>query len=121
VLDHVGLEATDLARSAAFYDALFHPLGGRRIVDSPEAVAYGVHRPVLWVVARGGKPSSGWGHLAITAHGRPAVDAAYASAMQRGGRDAGAPASRPAYGPSYYSAYLLDPDGHRVEVVSGSR
>jgi catechol 2,3-dioxygenase-like lactoylglutathione lyase family enzyme len=121
MLDHVGLEATDIARSAAFYDALFHPLGGRRIVDSPEAVAYGVHRAVLWVVVRGREPGGGWGHVAIAAQGRPAVDAAYAAAMAHGGRDEGAPASRPAYGPSYYSAYLLDPDGHRVEVVSGAR
>ena len=42
VLDHVGFEVSDLARSAAFYDALFHPLGGRRIFESPDAIGYGI-------------------------------------------------------------------------------
>ncbi len=121
MLDHVGLEVSHLARSARFYDALFGPLGARRVIDSPEAVAYGVHDPVLWIVARGRGPGPGFGHVAISAHGRPAVDAAYAAALAAGGGDAGVPAARHAYGPRYYSAYLLDPDGLRIEVVSGAR
>jgi len=120
VLDHVGFEVSDIERSARFYDALFHPLGGRRIVDAPEVVAYGINRAELWLVARGRTPSPGFGHVAITASGRPAVDAAYAGALAAGGRDDGAPAHRRQYGPRYYCAYLLDPDGLRVEVVSGS-
>ena len=120
MLDHVGFEVSDLARSAAFYDALFHPLGGRRIVDSPEAIAYGINDARLWIVARGRKPAPGFGHVAITAHGRPAVRAAYEAGLAAGGTDAGAPGPRPAYGPSYFSAYLLDPDGLRVEVVTGA-
>ena len=59
----------------------------------------------------------GFGHVAITASGRPAVDAAYAGALAAGGTDDGAPGPRHQYGPRYYSAYLLDPDGLRVEVV----
>jgi hypothetical protein len=50
------------------------------------------------------------------------VDAAFAAAIANGGRDEGdnaAPAPRPQYGPSYYAAYIADPDGYRVEVVSG--
>ena len=77
VLDHVGFEVTDLARSAAFYDALFHPLGGRRIFESPDAIGYGINDARLWIVARGRGPGPGFGHVAITAHGRPAVNAAY--------------------------------------------
>lgn len=119
MLDHVGLEVSDLARAARFYDALFAPLGGRRIVDAEQAIAYGVHEPRLWIVQRGRAPRPGYGHVAITASGRPAVDAAYAAAIEAGGRDDGEPGHRPHYGPRYYSAYLLDPDGLRVEVVSG--
>ena len=48
-----------------------------------------------------------------------AVDAAYAAALEAGGRDDGPPGPRPQYGPRYYAAYLLDPDGLRVEVVAG--
>jgi catechol 2,3-dioxygenase-like lactoylglutathione lyase family enzyme len=121
VIDHVGFEVSDLARSAAFYDALFYPLGGRRIVDSPGAIGYGIDEARLWIVARGRGPGAGFGHVAIAAHGRPAVDAAYAAGLAAGGADDGPPGPRHQYGPRYYSAYLLDPDGLRVEVVSGSR
>ena len=120
VLDHVGFEVSDLARSAAFYDALFHPLGGRRIFESPDAIGYGIADARLWIVARGRTPGPGFGHVAISAHGRPAVNAAYAAALAAGGTDDGAPGPRHQYGPRYYSAYLLDPDGLRVEVVTGS-
>jgi catechol 2,3-dioxygenase-like lactoylglutathione lyase family enzyme len=121
VLDHVGLEVSDLARSAAFYDAVFHPLGGRRIVDAPQAIGYGINDARLWIVARGRRPGPGFGHVALTASGRPAVIAAYEAALAAGGRDDGPPGPRPRYGPRYFAAYLLDPDGVRVEVVSGSR
>jgi catechol 2,3-dioxygenase-like lactoylglutathione lyase family enzyme len=122
VLDHVGLEVADLGRSARFYDALFSPLGIRRVFESAGAVAYGSHEPRFWIVARGHRPAPGFGHVALAASGRAAVDAAHAAALAAGGRDDGAngpPAPRPQYGPRYYSAYLLDPDGLRIEVVAG--
>jgi len=119
VLDHVGLEVADLARSARFYDALFRPLGVRRVFESGAAIAYGSHEPRLWIVARDRTPAPGFGHVAIAAAGRAAVDAAHAAALAAGGRDDGAPGARPQYGPRYYSGYLLDPDGLRIEVVSG--
>jgi catechol 2,3-dioxygenase-like lactoylglutathione lyase family enzyme len=119
VLDHVGLEVADLARSARFYDALFSRLGIRRIHDGPSAIAYGRHEPRFWIVARQRPPAPGFGHIAIAAAGRVAVDAAYAAALDAGGRDDGPPALRPQYGPRYYAAYLLDPDGLRIELVTG--
>jgi catechol 2,3-dioxygenase-like lactoylglutathione lyase family enzyme len=119
VLDHVGLEVADLARSARFYDALFAPLGVRRVFESEAAVAYGSHEPRLWIVARDRRPAAGFGHVAIAASGRAAVDAAHAAALAAGGRDDGPSGPRPQYGPRYYSAYLLDPDGLRIEVVAG--
>jgi hypothetical protein len=48
-----------------------------------------------------------------------AVDAAYAAAIGAGGQDDGPPGLRPQYGPRYYAAYVLDPDGLRIEVVAG--
>src|ERR671928_447511 len=71
VLDHVGFEVSDLARSAAFYDALFHPLGGRRIFESPDAIGYGINDARLWIVARGGPPGPGFGPRAVTPPGPP--------------------------------------------------
>jgi catechol 2,3-dioxygenase-like lactoylglutathione lyase family enzyme len=119
VILHVGLEVTDLERSARFYDALMHALGGRRMFEGPGAIAYGTNGPQLWLVARGRGPAPAFGHIALTAHGKAAVDAAFAAATANGGRDDGAPGPRPQYGPTYYAAYMADPDGYRVEVVSG--
>jgi catechol 2,3-dioxygenase-like lactoylglutathione lyase family enzyme len=117
---HVGFEVSDLARSAAFYDALFHRIGGRRMYEAEAAIAYGRVNAVFWIVARGRPPAPGYGHVALEAAGKAAVDAAYEAGMANGGRDAGPPGPRPQYGRSYYAAYLLDPDGLKVEVVSGA-
>jgi catechol 2,3-dioxygenase-like lactoylglutathione lyase family enzyme len=56
--------------------------------------------------------------VALRAAGRPAVDAAHAAGLANGGADDGPPGPRPQYGPRCYAAYLRDPDGLRVEVVS---
>jgi catechol 2,3-dioxygenase-like lactoylglutathione lyase family enzyme len=118
VIDHIGFEVSDLARSAAFYDAMFFSLGVRRMFESEHAVAYGINEPQLWIVVRGRAPGPSYGHVALRASGRAAVDAAYRSGLSAGGADDGAPAHRPQYGRRYYSAYLRDPDGLRVEVVT---
>jgi catechol 2,3-dioxygenase-like lactoylglutathione lyase family enzyme len=118
MIDHVGFEVTDLGRSARFYDAVLRPLGARRMLESEQAVAYGVTTPVLWIVARNRPPGPGYGHLALAASGKAAVDAAHAAGLVSGGSDDGAPGRRPQYGARYYSAYLRDPDGLRVEVAS---
>jgi catechol 2,3-dioxygenase-like lactoylglutathione lyase family enzyme len=145
VLDHIALEVADLARAARFYDALMHPLGGRRIVDSPDGIGYGRDRPEIWIMPRrangraatggqGGAGRSGaggthgdagartrHGHVAIAAAGRRAVDAAHRAGIAAGGRDGGAPAPREFGPPNYYSGYLVDPDGAWLELVSGSQ
>lgn len=119
MLAHIGFEVADLARSARFYDALFFPLGCRRQFDGPGAVAYGRIDARFWIVQRGRVPAPGYGHVAVEASGKAAVDAAYAAGIAAGGTDDGPPGPRRNYGPRYYAAYLLDPDGLRVEIVSG--
>jgi catechol 2,3-dioxygenase-like lactoylglutathione lyase family enzyme len=118
MIDHIGFEVTDLAGSARFYDAVFGALGARRLVDSEHAVAYGVTTPRVWIVVRGRSPGPGYGHMALQATGKAAVDAAHAGGLQAGGRDDGPPGFRPQYGEGCYAAYLRDPDGLRVEIVS---
>jgi catechol 2,3-dioxygenase-like lactoylglutathione lyase family enzyme len=118
VIDHVGFEVTDLPRSARFYDAVFFALGARRVHESTHALAYGTNGPLIWFVTRGRPPGPGYGHLALQASGKAAVDAAHSAGVSSGGRDDGAPGQRPQYGRRYYAAYLRDPDGLRVEVVS---
>jgi catechol 2,3-dioxygenase-like lactoylglutathione lyase family enzyme len=121
VLDHLGVEVADLARSARFYDAIFFRLGVRRIFESERAIAYGVNDARFWVTARDRAPQPGYGHVAFSASGKAAVDAAYEAGLAAGGRSDGPPGARPQYGPRCYAAYLLDPDGLRVELVGGAR
>jgi catechol 2,3-dioxygenase-like lactoylglutathione lyase family enzyme len=118
VIDHIGFEVSELPRSARFYDAVLYPLGARRLVQSERAVAYGINTAQVWIVQRGSLPGPGYGHLALTANGKAAVDAAYAGGLRNGGTDDGPPGMRPQYGERHYAAYLRDPDGLRVEVVS---
>jgi catechol 2,3-dioxygenase-like lactoylglutathione lyase family enzyme len=118
MIDHIGFEVTDLERSARFYDAIFFALGARRMLASEHAIAYGHDGPAFWIVVRGRAPGPGYGHVALSANGKAAVDAAHKAGLANGGSDDGGPGLRPQYGDGYYAAYMRDPDGLRVEVVS---
>jgi catechol 2,3-dioxygenase-like lactoylglutathione lyase family enzyme len=119
MIDHVGLEVSDLGRAGRFYDAVFFALGGRRMKESAHAIAYGITSRTFWLQARR-RPAPGYGHVALRANGKAAVDAAHAAGLANGGSDAGPPGPRPHYGRRYYAGYLHDPDGLRVEIVSGA-
>ncbi len=121
MIEHIAFEVSDLARSAEFYDAMFFALGARRVFEGDAVIAYGHDREQLWLVQRGRAPAPGYGHVALTASGRAAVDAAHAAGLRHGGRDDGPPGPRPQYGTRYYAGYLRDPDGLRVELVTGAR
>ena len=58
-------------------------------------------------------------HSCFTAPSRAAVDAFHSAALQAGGRDNGAPGLRVQYGPDYYAAFVIDPDGYRIEAYCG--
>lgn len=120
MIAHVAYEVADLDASARFYDALFHALGARRTFEGAGAIAYGRQDEAFWIVARGRPPAPGYGHVALRAAGRAGVHAAHAAGLAHGGHDDGAPGPRPRYGPRYFAAYLLDPDGLRVEVAAGT-
>jgi catechol 2,3-dioxygenase-like lactoylglutathione lyase family enzyme len=119
VISHVGFEVGDLAASGRFYDAVFFALGARRLHASGHAIAYGTEEPRFWLTARNA-PAPSYGHVALTAHGKAAVDAAHAAGLRAGGTDDGAPGPRLQYGPRTYAGYLRDPDGLRVEIVAGA-
>jgi catechol 2,3-dioxygenase-like lactoylglutathione lyase family enzyme len=118
VIHHVSVEASDLERSGRFYDALLGPLGWRRHVETDELIGWGIVKPIFFAAA-GSPGAADAGHVCFTASGIPAVKAAWEGGTAAGGSDDGAPGPRPEYGASYYSAYLRDPDGHRVEVAVG--
>jgi catechol 2,3-dioxygenase-like lactoylglutathione lyase family enzyme len=117
VIDHVLFEVSDLEPSARFYDALFFALGARRMPPEEGALAWGVDGPVFEVTLREGG-GRGFGHVALRAAGKVAVDAAYEAGLRAGGTGDGPPGGRPQHGPRGYGAALRDPDGLRVELVS---
>jgi hypothetical protein len=58
-------------------------------------------------------------HFCFDAPTRKAVDAFHAAALEVGGRDNGKPALRADYGPDYYAAFVIDPDGYRIDAYCG--
>ena len=124
MLDHVSVGVTNIDHGRRFYDAALRPLGLVRIVDfgSGRGSDYGAAPGSFGVEfsitkeAEVKTPIPG-AHLCFRAPGRQAVDAFYVAALAAGGRDDGAPGLRPHYHADYYSAFVLDPDGHRIEAV----
>lgn len=119
MIHHVSVEVSDLERSGRFYDSLLGPLGWRRQVETDELLGWGIVRAVFYASNRG-SAAPGGGHVCFSASGISAVRAAWEGGLGAGGSDDGSPDNRPQYGPTYYSAYLLDPDGYRVEVAVGT-
>ena len=122
MIDHISFAVSDFKRSRAFYDAALAPLGFVAANDFGTHVGYGtVGKPFFWIDG-GGDPAEFVGkargfHLALHAPDRPSVDAFYQAALAAGGRDNGPPGPRPHYHANYYAAFVIDPDGYRVEAV----
>jgi catechol 2,3-dioxygenase-like lactoylglutathione lyase family enzyme len=129
MIDHISLPVADFARSRAFYDRCLAALGYKVVMDltdssDPGACGYGSAegpvKPVFWLGARQGAaaPVTLQGqHIAFAASSRAAVDAFYRGALAASGQDNGPPGLRPHYHAGYYGAFVLDPDGHRIEAV----
>ena len=120
MLHHLSIGVRDLALSGRFYDAALGALGYRRVFEDDTAIGYGLHdgEDLLCLKLRNDATPPGPGfHIAFCAPSRDAVHAFHASALQVGGEDNGAPGLRPDYGDHYYAAFLVDPDGHRIEAT----
>ena len=119
VVDHVWLRVRDLAASRAFYAAIAAQSGFALVVDEPGLARFRGPSASLTVVE--GAPVSEHLHLAFPATDDVTVDAFHAAALAHGAPDNGGPGERPQYHPGYYGAFVLDPDGHNVEVVNHNR
>ena len=116
-LDHVGLDVSDYAASKAFYERALAPLGIRLMMEPvPNVGGFGVDFPFFWIAERGRGPDSGV-HVAFTVGDHATVDAFHQAALHAGGADNGVPGLREIYHPTYYGAFVLDPDGNNVEAV----
>ena len=113
--DHIGLKVKDVDASVRFYEAALEPLG--HVLCSRDETWAGLGpkgEPALWLYGGNG---AGAVHVSFRAPDRAAVDRFHRGGLAAGGRDHGAPAVRADYGPTYYAAFLIDPDGNNVEAV----
>ncbi len=122
MIDHSGIQVSDIAKARAFYEACFATLGAQQLMEVPkeytdglQVVGYGRDKPDFWLSE--GQAQVPPLHFAFSADNRAQVDAFYKAALAAGGRDNGAPGPRPQYHEHYYGAFVLDPDGNNIEAV----
>jgi catechol 2,3-dioxygenase-like lactoylglutathione lyase family enzyme len=119
MIDHISIGVRDVAAAKAFYDAVFEPVGYACLSASSDSLGYGRERAAFWVSASPSPvppdPRSGL-HFGFAAPTRASVDAFYRAALGHGGRDNGKPGLRADYGENYYAAFVVDPDGYRIEA-----
>lgn len=121
MIDHVSIAVSDLVRSAAFYEAVLAPLGFSKLVAREKTVGFGKRYPEFWINLRAGRreESEGSGlHICLRARDTDAVAAFHEAALAHGGSSNGAPGPRPEYSDTYHAAFIRDPDGTCIEVVT---
>lgn len=119
MLDHVSIGVSDIARTRAFYDAVLATLGYTCLYSGDGSLGYGKDQVRFYasVAKRPVKPDMESGlHFCFSAATRRSVDAFHAVAMAAGAHDNGKPGLRADYGDDYYAAYVIDPDGYRIEA-----
>jgi len=117
MIDHVSIQCADVATSSAFYDTVLAPLGGRRVMEFGDIIGYGTEFPDFWL----GPHNTGEGfresHLAFQAPDRAAVQAFFDAAVGAGAEVLHEPRVWLEYHPTYFGAFVRDPDGNNVEAV----
>jgi catechol 2,3-dioxygenase-like lactoylglutathione lyase family enzyme len=121
MIDHISIGVSDLDRAARFYEATLAALGLSRLVSRPATIGFGKSYPEFWINLRAGMaqvpPESG-SHICLRAKSIGEVDAFHAAALAAGGRSDGVPGIRPHDRVKYYAAFVVDPDGNRIEAVT---
>jgi catechol 2,3-dioxygenase-like lactoylglutathione lyase family enzyme len=121
MIDHISVAVRDLDRAARFYEAALRPLGLARVVTRPATIGFGKAYPEFWINLRAdmAEVEEGSGvHIALRAKSTADVDAFFAAALASGGRSDGPPGIRPHDRVKYYAAFVIDPDGNRIEAVT---
>lgn len=124
MLDHLSIAVSDLARAVAFYDAIMAALGVPKVGEDSRWAGYGqrcdpqnVGRSYISLRLAPAVQAAPAAHAAFKAPSRAAVEAFWSAGIGAGGTDDGPPGLRVHYHPHYYAAFLLDPDGNRIEAV----
>ncbi|MFA5962921.1 MAG: VOC family protein [Sphingomonas sp.] len=125
MFSHITLGTNDIARARRFYEPVMAALGVDQPFALPGSIVFGtLAGPKLFVVTpfdRGTASHGNGTHAAFLAANRAQVDAFHAAALAHGGSDEGKPGPRPHYHAHYYGAYVLDPDGNKLQAVCHGR
>jgi len=122
MIDHLSIGVRDVRRAKRFYDAALAPLGYTCLSAGESSLGYGKAAAALWVnAAQRPVPADDQSglHVCFSAPTRRSVDGFHAAALAAGGKDNGKPGLRADYGASYYAAFVVDPDGYRLEAYCG--
>jgi catechol 2,3-dioxygenase-like lactoylglutathione lyase family enzyme len=115
--DHIGLKVQDIESSVRFYSAVLAALDYELASRDEAGAGFGPKgEPAFWLYHVKG-PAGAGAHVAFRAGDRAAVDRFHKAGLKAGGRDHGRPGVRSDYSPTYYAAFLLDPDGNNIEAV----
>ena len=121
MIDHVSVAVRDLDSAARFYEAALASLGLTRLVTRPATIGFGKAYPEFWINLRATISATDEGsgvHIALRAKTTGEVDAFHAAALASGGHCDGPPGIRPHDRVKYYAAFVIDPDGNRIEAVT---
>jgi catechol 2,3-dioxygenase-like lactoylglutathione lyase family enzyme len=123
MIDHVSVPVRDLVAAGAFYKSVLAPLNLTKLFASDGTVGFGKSYPEIWLNLRDHVPqtSNPGGHICLRAPTEEAVRAFHAAALANGGRDEGPPGPRQAAMTTYFGAFILDPDGNKLEAVTFPR
>jgi catechol 2,3-dioxygenase-like lactoylglutathione lyase family enzyme len=121
MIDHISVGVSDLERAARFYELTLAPLGLSRLVTRSATIGFGKKYPEFWINLRADMtpvPHESGVHICLRARSTSEIDAFHAAALNAGGHSDGAPGLRPHDRVRYYAAFIIDPDGNRIEAVT---
>jgi catechol 2,3-dioxygenase-like lactoylglutathione lyase family enzyme len=127
MFDHLSIAVVDFEKAQVFYDAILAALGMKRVLTLSDCVGYGRHEDAyFWIhpLSENSKPVAFLpldGHIAFTADSNQQVQDFYRHALALGAADNGQPGLREHYQEDYYAAFVIDPDGYRLEAVHRRR
>ena len=121
MIDHVSIAVRNLEACGRFYEAVLGAIGYGKLIVRPGTIGFGKRYPEFWLNERRTMtpidPDSGT-HICLRASDARSVDVFHAAALRAGGTSDGAPGPRPEYTAGYYAAFVRDPEGNRIEVVT---
>jgi catechol 2,3-dioxygenase-like lactoylglutathione lyase family enzyme len=118
MIDHFGINCSNIQASAAFYDEVLATLGHRRLMDFGVAIGYGTDKPDFWLSTFEGMGPNREVHIAFTAPDAATVRSFFQAATSLGAEVLHEPRLWPEYHEAYYGGFVRDPDGNNVEAVT---